>query len=111
MLEKYRLTDKNGKDTRKAMVDLKEHQLSDLFSYRQAYFVGAEAQLEALQPAIEEAKEEIINYLAVRWTSTEIVNKNRGDIHVTFHLSEDWVQDIRELRGKFIKELNDAKLE
>jgi len=44
-IEKGLLTDINGKDTEKAETDLKRHNLSSLFSYRQAYFVGAKAQL------------------------------------------------------------------
>ena len=38
------LNDGNGKDTDKAITDLEEYKLQTLFSYRQAYFVGAKAQ-------------------------------------------------------------------
>lgn len=38
------LTDVGSKDTQRAMKDLEAHNLSTLFSYRQAYFLGAKAQ-------------------------------------------------------------------
>lgn len=37
------LSDVGGKDTQRAVDDLKKHKLPSLFSYRQAYFVGAQA--------------------------------------------------------------------
>jgi len=56
------LTDVNGKDTAKAMADLEAHKLPVLFSYRQAYFVGAKAQdTLTRQATIREVGEQLVN--------------------------------------------------
>jgi len=47
-IEKGLLTDINGKDSKQAEKDLAGHNLSTLFSYRQAYFVGCQAQLQKI---------------------------------------------------------------
>jgi hypothetical protein len=43
--ERALLTDINNKNTQQAIDDLENHKLSSLFSYRYAYFLGAQAQL------------------------------------------------------------------
>jgi hypothetical protein len=45
-IKKELLTDINGRDTKQAEKDLVAHKLPTLFSYRQAYFVGCQAQLQ-----------------------------------------------------------------
>jgi hypothetical protein len=47
-IEKGLLTDINGKDSKQAEADLASHKLSTLFSYRQAYFVGCNSQLQKI---------------------------------------------------------------
>ena len=44
MDKRFLSTDINGRDTAKAVKDLEAAKLPALFSYRQAYFVGTEAQ-------------------------------------------------------------------
>ena len=53
MEDELLLTDINGKDTKMAVGDLEGHKLPSIFSYRQAYFLGAKAQLAKAKPIIE----------------------------------------------------------
>ncbi len=53
------LTDVNGQDTKKAKADLEAAELPSLFSYRQAYFVGCQAQLDQDKADAEVEKREI----------------------------------------------------
>ena len=51
MDKRFLLTDTNGRDTAKAVKDLEAAKLPALFSYRQAYFVGAKAQWQIIEEA------------------------------------------------------------
>lgn len=66
-----RLTDIGGRDTSKA--DLDDHNLPSIFSYRQAYFVGAEAQLkkvvEWLQSSSMDAHTTVFQVSTKDWQS------------------------------------------
>jgi len=55
-IEKAHLTGFSADDMKEAAEHLESHSLPTLFSYREAYFVGAEAQFSKIMKVLEEGK-------------------------------------------------------
>jgi len=74
--------------------------LADALQEWEAIAKAQLAKLLSLIPDIEavkrEERERIIKYLRFRYSHTDIVNAMTRDIHISFHLPEDWQQALRE---------------
>ena len=95
--EELLLSDVNGKDIPQITHDLEEAHLSSLFSYRQAYCVGAKAELSHFKPIVEARVRREIG----EWLEKFVYINDYGDAALTTNFNFEYIDTLKS--GKSIE--------